>query len=379
MIERHHYIELISKSFRNHKIVALLGARQSGKTTLAKTFAQTHHSQAFHFFDMEDPFTSSRFTNPRLVLDNLEGLIIIDEIQRAEHLFPLLRVLADQDDQKKYLILGSASPHLIHKSSESLAGRIAYVNVHPFHLGEVHELNTLLLRGGFPKSFLAEDDEQSWTWRENYIRTFLERDLPQLGIAIPPLSMRRFWMMLAHVHGQIFNASDISRSMGITDKTVKNYLDILSGTFMIRQLQPWHENITKRQVKRPKIYFRDTGILNFLSNLSSMEQILIYPKLGSLWEGFALEQVIQCSGFAEENCFFWATHQQAEIDLLVMHQGKRLGFEFKYTDVPKMTPSIRIAQENLRLDEVYIVYPGSQTFNLDSNVKAVPLNKIVEI
>ncbi len=375
MILRHEYLERINTAFLNHKIVALLGPRQCGKTTLAKKFSSSFDEGSAHFFDMEDPLTSEQFKNPNLILDSLNGIIILDEIQLASHLFPLLRVLADKDDNKKYLILGSASPDLIKTSSQTLAGRIAYIDIYPFNFQEIDKIDQLFIRGGYPKSYLANTNNESWIWRENYIRTFLERDLPQLGLSIPAAAMRRFWMMLSHYHGQIFNASEIGKSLGVSDKTIKGYLDILTGTYMLRQLQPWHENIAKRQVKRSKIYFRDTGIYNFLNNIENSTHLFNKPQLGALWEGFALEQIIQSQKYSSENCFFWSIHNQAEIDLLVLDKGKKIGFEFKYADIPKMTKSMHMAKEILNLDEFYVVYPGKTTYKIDTSVIAKPLSE----
>jgi uncharacterized protein len=303
----------------------------------------------------------------------------LDEIQLASHLFPLLRVLADKDDNKKYLILGSASPDLIKTSSQTLAGRIAYIDIYPFNIQEIDKIDQLFIRGGYPKSYLANTNNESWVWRENYIRTFLERDLPQLGLSIPAAAMRRFWMMLSHYHGQIFNASEIGKSLGVSDKTIKGYLDILTGTYMLRELQPWYENISKRQVKRSKIYFRDTGIYNFLNNIENSTDLFNKPHLGALWEGFALEQIIQSQKYSSENCFFWSIHNQAEIDLFVLYKGKRIGFEFKYADIPKMTKSMHMAKEILKLDEFYVVYPGKTTYKIDTSVIAKPLSEFKNI
>lgn len=379
MILRHEYLDRIKNAFLNHRIVALLGPRQCGKTTLAKKFASTFDENSSHFFDMEDPLTAEQFKNPNLVLDSLNGIIILDEIQLASHLFPLLRVLADKDDNKKYLILGSASPDLIKTSSQTLAGRIAYIDIYPFNIQEIDKIDQLFIRGGYPKSYLANTNNESWVWRENYIRTFLERDLPQLGLSIPAAAMRRFWMMLSHYHGQIFNASEIGKSLGVSDKTIKGYLDILTGTYMLRQLQPWYENISKRQVKRSKIYFRDTGIYNFLNNIENSTDLFNKPHLGALWEGFALEQIIQSQKYSSENCFFWSIHNQAEIDLFVLYKGKRIGFEFKYADIPKMTKSMHMAKEILKLDEFYVVYPGKTTYKIDTSVIAKPLSEFKNI
>lgn len=369
---RKKYLDRIFSHFGQFPVVALLGPRQAGKTTLARAFAE--NLKQFTLFDLENPTHLSRLENAKLALEPLDGLIVIDEVQLRPELFPILRVLADEPGRKRqFLILGSASRDLIAQSSETLAGRIAYIELSPFQRGEVDDAEKLWIRGGFPRSYLAATEEDSRVWRENYIRTYLERDLPQLGINIPAPQMRRFWMMLAHYHGQIFNASELGRSLGINDKTARHYLDILSGTFMARTLQPWYENIGKRQVKSPKVYFRDSGIFHSLLGLGSREQLHNHPRLGASWEGFALEQTVLNLEALPDEVFFWATHGEAEIDLFVLRHGKRLGFEFKYTDHPKITPSLSKAMEALKLDEATIVYPGTERFELGHNIYAAPL------
>jgi predicted AAA+ superfamily ATPase len=367
-------MQRISDLFQFAQIVALLGPRQSGKTTLARQFADSTDfpfNEALNYFDLEDPAHLERLANPRLALENLQGLVVIDEIQHRPDLFPMLRVLSDRRDKlARFLILGSASRDLIRQGAESLAGRIAFVEVTPFSLVETGPDTTdaLWMRGGFPLSFLAPSERASWLWREAYVQTFLERDIPALGIQIPAATLRRFWMMLAHYHGQQFNASELGKSLGVADTTVSRYLDILTGTFMVRRLTPWFENLKKRQIKTPKIYFRDSGILHRLLGIPDMEHMVTHPKLGASWEGFALEQVIRASGVSEEDAYCWGVHNQAELDLLLFREGKRLGFEVKYTDAPKVGASQRAALELLRLDSLTIVCPGNADYPLDDRV-----------
>jgi predicted AAA+ superfamily ATPase len=373
-MERHRLSSSIQDQLQASRIVALLGPRQSGKTTLARRFAASGgmpFNQAMNYFDLEDPAHLERLASPRLALEPLRGLVVIDEIQYRPDLFPILRVLADREQNPaKFLILGSASRDLIRQGSETLAGRIAFVEVTPFSLAETgaDAADHLWLRGGFPLSFLAESDDASWRWREAYIKTFLERDIPALGIQIPAATLRRFWMMLAHYHGQQFNASELGKSLGTADTTVSRYLDILTGTFMVRRLTPWFENIKKRQIKTPKIYFRDSGIYHRLMGIPAMEQMVTHPKLGASWEGFALEQIIRASGVSDEETYFWGVHNQAELDLLLFRNGKRQGFEVKYTATPKVTSSQRIALEQLNLDSLTIVCPGNANYPLDKKI-----------
>jgi len=377
-VKRDSYLKEINMHFGVHPVCALLGPRQVGKTTLAKMYAKTYNSNDVHFFDLENPLDLARLNNPMLALSDLsESLIVIDEIQRKPELFPVLRVLVDQEEKnRKFLILGSASRDLIKQSSETLAGRIGYIELPPFSLFEVKESKKLFLRGGFPRSYLASSNEKSFLWRSNYISTFLERDIPNLGFEIPPQQMRRFWTMLAHYHGQIFNASQLSRSLGISDTTVRKYLDILAGTFMVRTLSPWFENLKKRQVKSPKIYFRDNGILHTLVGIENEKQLHVNPKLGAFWEGFALEEIIRTLKLSTQECYFWATQAKAELDLFIIKGGKRLGFEFKYVDAPKTTKSMHIAIQDLKLDHLGIVYPGNKIFPIRKNITAYGLETI---
>ncbi len=360
-------------------ILALIGARQVGKTTIARTYALGRYPEGIpstNYFDLEDPLALARLANPRLALESLKGLIVIDEIQRMPELFPVLRVLADdQSHSRQFLILGSASLELIKGASESLAGRIRYIDVHPLNLKEVGvlDIQKLWVRGGLPLSFLADSDADSIVWRESYVRTFLERDIPQLGFNIAASAMRRFWMMLSHVHGQIFNYSELARSLDISDATVRRYLDILEGTFMVRRLQPWYANISKRQVKAPKIYFRDSGLLHHLMGISSFEQLQTNPKLGSSWEGFALEELLRRLSLRPEEVFFWAVHQQAELDLLTFQNGQAIGYEIKFTESPKLTKSMLAAKEILSLHKLYVVYPGAISFPLADGIETLPL------
>jgi len=372
------YLAQIQKKFEIHPICAILGPRQVGKTTLAKMYIKEHFQDKVRFFDLENPLDLSMLDNPMLTLSNIEQpLIVIDEIQLRPDLFPVLRVLVDKDRNKqKFLILGSASRDLLKQSSETLAGRIGYIELPPFTLSEVKNSKKLWLQGGFPLSYLARNEDQSIEWRQDYIATFLERDIPNLGFNVPPVQMRRFWLMLTHYHGQTFNSAEICRSLGITDHMVRKYLDILAGTFMIRILLPWFENIEKRQVKSPKIYFRDSGILNALLNIKDYSELQNNPRLGAFWEGFALEEVINILQPKSEECFFWGTHAHAELDLFIFRNGKRLGFEFKYADAPKTTKSMRIAIEDLKLDNLAIIYPGDQIFPMDTKITAYGLDTI---
>jgi predicted AAA+ superfamily ATPase len=372
MFGRELFLQKIEQNFRVHPVVAILGPRQVGKTTLARMFVQEKRDNNARFFDLENPLDLARLDNPMLALSaEPDKLIVIDEIQMRPELFPIIRVLVDDPSHtRKLLILGSASRDLIRQSSETLAGRIGYIELPPFSLRETKDSARLWLRGGFPDSYLAENDADSFLWRQNYITTFLERDIPNLGFSIPPVQMRRFWLMLAHYHGQIFNASEIARSLDVSDHTIRRYLDILAGTFMIRILTPWFENLGKRQVRSPKIYFRDSGVLNALLNIKDTAELNTFPKLGAFWEGFALEEVIRLHEASVEETFFWATQANAELDLFIIQGGKRLGFEFKYTDVPKITKSMRIALDDLHLDHLTVVYPGAHTFPLEEKITA---------
>jgi predicted AAA+ superfamily ATPase len=378
-MKRLKFLTQIDEQLQAHPICAILGPRQVGKTTLANQFAQNKHFEDVAIFDLENPEDVARLDNAMLAL-GASDLTIIDEIQRRPELFPILRVIVDRTKRKqKFLILGSASRDLIKQSSETLAGRIGYIEITPFSIQETQADSLVWLRGGFPESYLATSSKNSMTWRKNYITTFVERDIPALGFNIPALQLRRFWMMLAHCHGQIFNASDLAKSLMISGHTVRRYLDILAGTFMIRVLQPWFENISKRQVKSPKIYFRDSGILHTMLNIETEAQLQNHPKLGSLWEGMALEEVIRTFDDTLNEWFFWATQANAELDLLLLRGGKRIGFEFKYTDAPKITKSMRIALQDLKLDHLFVIYPGENKFPMADKITAYGLEAIVKI
>jgi predicted AAA+ superfamily ATPase len=358
----------------NNPVVALMGPRQCGKTTLARELAAGRKCE---FFDLEDPVDSSRLDNPLLALRDLRGLVVIDEIQRRPELFSILRVLVDRPaNEATFLILGSAAPRLVKGAAETLAGRVGFVDLSGFDMSEVGEerIDTLWHRGGFPRSFLAPSDAASHGWRRDFIRTFLERDVPSLGISIPAETLRRFWTMVAHYHGQVWNAAEFARSIGSAEATARRYLDILSGSYMVRQLQPWHANLKKRQLKSPKIYVRDSGVLHALLSLETATQVASHPKLGASWEGFAIEQIIAATGTRE--AYFWGTHAGAELDLLIFEGGRALGFEIKYVDVPSTTRSMRTAIADLGLGHLYVVYPGEKTFPLDEDITAVPLSAL---
>lgn len=372
---RQFFLNKIEQAFKVTKVVAILGPRQCGKTTAAKQYIEKQeHFSKQNYFDLENYLDRERLSDPLLSLSSLSGLIVIDEIQRAPNLFETLRVLVDNKDlDQRYLILGSASRDLIAQSSETLAGRITYLELTPFMFDEIHQMEKLWIRGGYPLSILGASDDISVAWRKGYIKTFLERDIPALGINIPAEQLRRFWMMLAHYHGNMFNASELGRSLGVSHKTMKEYADILTGTFMVRQLQPWYENIGKRQVKTPKIYIRDSGIFHTLIGVNTQSDLLVNPKLGASWEGFALEQIIFHLDAQQEECYFWRTHQQAELDLLIVKNGKRLGFEIKYSGAPKLTKSMQIAQEDLGLDILTVVYPGDIEYFLTKDIQVKSL------
>lgn len=367
-------LNAVRELFRTHPVVTLVGPRQCGKTTLAHDVARGPGFKRGPVtrFDLEDPVDLARLSNPRLALERLDGLVVIDEVQRSPELFPVLRVLVDQHRKgQRFLVLGSASGDLLRQSSESLAGRAALLELTPFSPHEVVGLDRLWLRGGFPRAWLARTDRDAFTWLKQYVTTFLERDLPGFGVRVPSVALRRFWMMLAHVHGQVLNLSELGRAFGATHKTVAHYVDLLTSTFMVRQLQPWFANVSKRQVKAPKLYFRDSGVLHALLGLASREQLDVHPGVGASWEGFALEAVIRELGLGPTECFFWATHAHAELDLFAHVRGRPYGFEFKRADAPKVTPSMRIALADLKLAHLYVVFPGTKSFALDDRITAV--------
>ncbi len=372
---RPEYEAEISQSIAVNPVTAILGPRQCGKTTIARKLGEEKSST---FFDLEDPDDFELLKNSaKQILNQQTGLIVIDEIQRLPELFPLLRVLADQQNvDRKFLLLGSASPELMRNSSETLAGRIGFVDMTGFRLDEVgiENLYSLWLKGGFPRSYLADGDQQSYQWRQDFIRTFLERDIALLGFNIPPQTMRRFWMMLANYHGQIWKASEFARSLGVSEPTVKRYLDILSGAYMVRQVQPWYENLQKRQVKAPKIFIRDSGLLHALLSLQGSE-IQTNMKLGASWEGFIVEQILNL--IKTRDFYYWRTHAGLELDLLVITNGKRIGFEIKYSETPKVTRSMHQIIEDLKLDQFFIVYQGKHRLNLEAKIELLPVSDIV--
>lgn len=375
MIDRETDRRLVARALRRSRIVALLGPRQCGKTTLAREFVP---ADAAHYFDLEDPTGLARLAEPELALRPLRGLVVIDEIQRRPELFPLLRVLADRRPlPARFLILGSASPELLRQSSETLAGRIETVPLEGFRLADVGVASQERhwLRGGFPLAFTARSESDSVAWRREFLQTFLERDIPQLGIRIPALTLRRFWGMLAHHHGQIWNGAELARGMGVGEATVRRYLDLLSGVFMVRQLPPWFENLGKRQVKSPKVYLRDSGLLHVLLGVTSRRDLEMHPKVGASWEGYAVEEILKA--MQPDEAYFWATHQGAELDLLLFKNGKRIGVECKRSDSPSLTPSMRIALADLGLDHLHVVYPGSRRYTLAKGVDVVPLRDFV--
>jgi predicted AAA+ superfamily ATPase len=379
MIPRAHHLEHLSRLLRQFPVVALVGARQVGKSTLGRALADRFAGATF--FDLENPRDLAQLQEPMLALEPLRGLVVLDEVQRRPDLFQVLRVLADRPRRPaRFLVLGSASGDLLKQSSESLAGRIAYHDLPGLNLDEVggKHWERLWLRGGFPRAFTARGDPESTRWREEFVRAFLERDLPLLGLRLSPQTMQRFWMMLAHYHAQVWNGAELSRAFGVTEKSVRHYLDVLVSTFMVRQLPPWHENLAKRQVKAPKIYVADSGLLHALLGIGSRSDLMGHPKVGASWEGFAIQQVIERLGARAEECFFWALHSGAELDLLVVRGAKRRGFEVKLTDSPRVTPSMRSAIENLRLDRLDVLYAGKDAFPLGEKIRAVPVRRLWE-
>ncbi|MFI5381885.1 MAG: ATP-binding protein [Tepidisphaerales bacterium] len=360
-------------------MVAIIGARQVGKTTLARELSGGR--SVANVFDLERPADLARLADPMLALEPLRHLVVLDEIQRRPEIFPVLRVLADRPrTPARFLVLGSASPELLRQSSESLAGRIHYHQLGGLSLTDagVENAQTLWCRGGFPRSYLASSDSQSFRWRRDFVRTFLERDLPQLGITVASETLLRFWSMLAHYHGQIWNAAEFARSFGVSESTVRSYLDKLGSALVVRQLRPWHENLGKRQVKSPKIYLSDTGLLHALLNIRSMTELEGHPKVGASWEGFVIEQFARAVGVEPDECYFWATHAGAELDLLIVRGDRRIGVEVKRTTAPSLTPSMRAALADLRLSELVVVHAGQNTFKLAADVRAVALSRLLD-
>ena len=375
MIARTTDLELVRAALKRSRVVALLGPRQCGKTTMARQFVP---ASSVNYFDLEDPASLARLSEPDTSLRPLRGLVVIDEIQRRPEIFPLLRVLADRKPlPARFLILGSASPDLLKQSSETLAGRLETLTLEGLRLADLgpSAQSRHWLRGGFPRSFTARTEVDSLEWRRQFLQTFLERDLPQLGVTIPAIALRRFWNMVAHYHGQIWNAAELARALAINESTVRRYLDLMTGVFMVRQVPPWFENLGKRQVKAPKVYVRDSGLLHALLGLSSARELEHHPKVGASWEGYAVEEVLKA--LRPDEAYYWATYQGAELDLLLFKRGRRIGIECKRGDAPSLTPSMRIALDDLKLDELRLVYPGEKSYRLSRNVEVVPLTQLV--
>jgi len=365
----------IREALRRSRGVVLAGPRQVGKTTLARRFLPADHP---NYFDLEDPEARARLAEPMAALRDLRGLVVIDEIQRTPDLFPVLRVLMDRESRNgQYLLLGSASPNLLRQTGESLLGRVEVIEITGFNLDETgpEGLHALWARGGYPLAYTAATDADSLRWRKEAINRFVESELPVLGLNVPAPAMLRFWTMLAHYHGQVWNAADPARSLGVSEPTLRRYLDHLTQTYMVRQLRPWHENLGKRQVKSPKIYFRDTGLLHALMGVADSASLLAHPKSGASWEGYALEQVIRLA--RPDAAYFWATHHGAELDLLLFRGSERVGVEIKRADAPRVTHSNHIVLRDLKLDRLYIVYPGRERYRLAEKVEVVPLTALL--
>jgi len=376
MIARNSLLSTLQHKLENNRVVALLGPRQCGKTTLAR---QLVPPTSVNYFDLEDPYSMARLDQPMIALQNLRGIVVIDEIHRRPEIFPVLRVLADRTPLlTRFLILGSASTDLLRQSSESLTGRISIVAMSGFDLEEVgaEAQNTLWRRGGYPLSFTAPSEETSLEWRKDFIRTFLERDIPQFGFSIPSTSLFRFWSLLAHYHGQVWNAAEAARALNVSESTSRRYVDLLQDLFMVRLLQPWYANLGKRQIKSPKVYIRDTGLLHSLMGTRTEQELLLHPRSGASWEGFVIEEVIKA--VEPDESFFWGTHSGAELDLLLLKDGKQIGIECKRLDAPRLTPSMRAAMNDLKLSKLLVIYPGTQSYVMAENIQAVPLNALID-
>lgn len=381
MIERLQHLNALRRLIGGNPVTALLGARQVGKTTLARAFSRQRAGRV-HFFDLESSDDLARLADPLMALSDLRGLVVLDEIQRRPDIFPTLRVLADRVPRRaRFLVLGSASPQLLRQSSETLAGRIAYYELPPLSLAEVvpQQARRLWLRGGFPRAYTIRSHAQSYDWRSDFIRTFLERDVPALGIRLPSRTLDRFWAMLAHYHAQIWNGAELARAFAVSQHAVRRYLDALEATFMVRSLRPWNANLKKREVKTPKIYIRDSGLLHRLLNIATVADLERHPKVGASWEGFIIENLIGLLGADPRQCYFWATHTGAEIDLLVQTSGIKLrGFEVKRTTAPQVTRSMHSALEDLQLDGIDVIHAGERTFPLAKRIRAVAAGRLLE-
>ena len=377
MVARARYQAELRSALGRSPVAMLVGPRQSGKSTLAR---ELQPEGEVHFFDLEDPAAAAALAQPMTTLRSLRGLVVLDEAQRQPELFPVLRVLADRPEGgAKFLVLGSATPELSRQSAESLAGRVAIVELRGFDLGEVgtDALDELWVRGGFPRSFLAASSADSYRWRQDFLSTFLERDLGVLGFGMAPAAMRRFWTMLSHYHGQIWNGAEIASAMGVSPHTTRKYLDALQQTYMVRVLQPWHENLGKRLVKSPKIYLRDSGLFHALQGIQDGSQLRMHPKLGASWEGFVVEEVLRV--FEPDEAWFYSVHAGSELDLFFLHRGQRIGVETKREDAPRLTKSMRVAWQDLRLDRLFVIYPGDRRYALDEGIECVPLTMVGDL
>ncbi|MFO7675130.1 MAG: ATP-binding protein [bacterium] len=375
MVDRKLDIGLVRTALKRSRVVALLGPRQCGKTTLARKFVP---AGALNYFDLEEPTSFARLNEPETALRPLKGLVVIDEIQRRPELLPLLRVLADRRPlPARFLILGSASPELLRRSSETLAGRLETVPLAGFRLADLGNAarNRHWVRGGFPPAYTARTETDSLAWRQQFIQAFLERDIPQLGVVIPAVALRRFWSMTAHYHGQTWNGAELARALAVSEPTVRRYLDLLTGVYMVRQLPPWFENVGKRQVKAPKVYVRDSGLLHALLGVGARRELESHPKVGASWEGYAVEEILKALN--PDQAYYWATHQGAELDLLLFKRGRRIGVECKRTDAPVLTSSMRTALSDLKLSELLVVYPGERSYRLADKVRVLPLTRLL--
>lgn len=374
MIERTSLKRTIQRKIETNRVVGLIGPRQCGKTTLAREFVAP---SSVNYFDLENPLSLASLDQPMTALQDLTGLVVIDEIQRRPEIFPVLRVLADRTPlPARFLILGSAFPELLRQSSESLAGRISIITLGGLSLEEVGDQaqGTLWRRGGFPLSFTAPDEDISFDWRRDFIRTFLERDIPQFGLSIPSTSLFRFWSLLAHYHGQIWNAAEAARALNVSESTARRYVDLLQDLFMVRLLQPWFANLGKRQIKSPKVYIRDTGLLHALLGVRTEQDLMLHPRSGASWEGFVIEEVVKAT--SPDEAYFWGRHSGAELDLLLLKDGRRFGVECKRVDAPRLSPSMRAAIQDLELSKLLVIYPGSKPYPLAERIQVIPIARL---
>ena len=375
-VARESHLQRVGLLLNEFPVVTLLGARQVGKSTLARQLVASRPDPST-WFDLENPVDLTRLADPGLELRPLRGLVVLDEIQRLPEVFPLLRVLADRPETPaRFLVLGSASPELLRQTSETLAGRVAFHQLDGFGLNEVDDVERLWLRGGFPRSYLAPSAPASRRWRDGFIRTFLARDVPELGSLVPSTTLHRFWTMLAHWHGQLWNGAELGRAFGVAHTTVRRYLDLLTSVFMVRQLQPWHENIAKRQVRSPKVFISDSGLLHALLGLTTREDVLSHPTVGASWEGFVVQQVIHLLGARPEQCYHWSTHSGAELDLLISAGNRRYGFEVKRSEAPRLTASMRTAFDTLGLERLDVVHAGTQGYPMGPGIRALPAGRL---